>query len=157
LSKVRNIFVIAGNSTFQYKGKAIDVRKIAQELGVRYVLEGSVRKSGDRVRVTAQLIDATTGNHLWAERYDRPMKDVFAVQDEITGKIVAALDVEMVEGEQARMWRRSTTNMEAYQSFMRGREHLILLTREELAIARHHLERAIELDPKFGLAYTQLA
>jgi adenylate cyclase len=157
LSKVRGLLVIARNSSFQYKGKPVDVRKIAQELGVRYVLEGSVRKSDNRVRVTAQLIEATTGNHLWAERYERSLKDIFELQDEITRKIVSALDVQMVEGNQALTWRRTTDNLEAYEAFMRGREHLILLTREELAISRQYLEKAIKLDPKFALAHTQLA
>ena len=102
LSKFQRLFVIARNSTFVYKGKPVKIQKVAEDLGVRYVLEGSVQKSGDRVRITAQLIDAITGRHIWSERYDRELKDIFALQDEITIKIMQAMRVELTEGEQAR-------------------------------------------------------
>jgi TolB-like protein len=101
LSKMPRLFVIARNSTFVYKGKGVKVQKVAEDLGVRYVLEGSIQRSGNRVRITAQLIDALTGNHLWAERYDRDLKDIFAVQDEITGRILQSMRVKLTEGEQA--------------------------------------------------------
>jgi adenylate cyclase len=157
LSRLRGLIVIARNSTFQYKGKAVDVRKIAQELGVRYVLEGSVRKERDRVRVTTQLVDAINGNQLWAERYDRPLRDIFSVQDEITQKIVTELDVQLVEGIEARSFRRTTNNVEAYQYFLQGRENTIRMTRESLTLGRQLLEKAIKLDPKFAMAYAFLA
>jgi TolB-like protein/Tfp pilus assembly protein PilF len=157
LARLRGLIVIARNSTFQYKGKAVDVRKIAQELGVRYVLEGSVRKERDRVRVTTQLVDAINGNQLWAERYDRPLRDIFSVQDEITQKIVTELDVQLVEGIEARSFRRTTNNVEAYQYFLQGRENTIRMTRESLTLGRQLLEKAIKLDPKFAMAYAFLA
>jgi TolB-like protein len=115
LSKIDRLLVVARNSTFTYKGQAVDVKQVSREQGVRYVLEGSVRKAGNRVRVTAQLIDATTGLHLWAERYDRELEDIFAVQDEITREIVTALDVQLREGEQHRVWSRGTSNLEAWE------------------------------------------
>ena len=114
LSKVPKVFVIARNSTFTYKNKPVKVQKVSEELGVRYVLEGSVRKAEDRVRITAQLIDAITGHHVWSERYDRDLKDIFSLQDEITMKIINSLQVELTEGEQARLWGKGTTNLEAY-------------------------------------------
>ena len=120
LSKLDQLFVIARNSTFTYKGKPVKVKQVAEELGVRYVLEGSVRKTEDRVRITAQLIDAISGHHLWAERYDRDLKDIFALQDEITKKIVTALQVELTDGEQARMWSKTTENLDFYLKRMEG-------------------------------------
>ncbi len=156
LSKMERLLVIARNSAFQYKGKAVDVRQVSRDLGVHHVLEGSVRRQGSLVRVTAQLIDATTGAHLWSESYDRPAKDIFAVQDEITHRIVDALNVQVIEGEQARVWRKTTRNMEAYDYFLRGREQILRYTPETLALAQANLETAIRLDPNFALAYTQL-
>ncbi len=156
LGKVQRLLVIARNSTFQYKGKPVDVRQLGRDLGVRHVLEGSVRKEGNRVRVTAQLIDAGSGAHVWSERYDRPLDDIFAVQDDITSQIIAALDVQMVEGEQARVWRRTTNNVEAYEHFLRGREHVLKFTKEDVALAENELNQAIKVDPNFALAYTQL-
>jgi len=156
LSKVQRLLVIARTSSFQYKGEAVDVRQVGRDLSVRHVLEGSVRKEGNRVRVTAQLINASNGAHVWSERYDRSLNDIFAVQDEITSRIMAALDVQMVEGEQARVWRRSTNNVEAYEHFLRGREHVLKFTKEDFALAEIELKRAIELDSNFALAYTQL-
>jgi len=155
LSKMR-LLVIARNSTFQYKGKAVDIRQVGRDLGVRHVLEGSVRREGSFVRVTAQLVDATTGAHLWSERYDRPLKDVFAVQDEITHRIVDALNVQVIEGEQARVWRKTTRNTEAYEYFLRGREQILRYTPETLVLAQANLETAVRLDPNFALAYTEL-
>ena len=120
LSKIKNLLVIARNSTFTYKGKPVDVRQVSREQGVRYVLEGSVRKAGNHIRVTAQLIDATTGHHIWAERYDRELNDIFALQDEIVREIVVALDVELNEGEQARIWSSGTTNVKAWECVRLG-------------------------------------
>jgi TolB-like protein len=130
LSKLSNLFVIARNSTFQYKGQAVDVRKVGRELGVRYVLEGSIQKAGSRVRINVQLVDASTGEHLWAERYDRPFDDLFALQDDITQKIVTELDVNLVEGEQARMWRRISDETGSYEITMKAIESFRKGTRE---------------------------
>ena len=123
LSKLAGLFVIARNSTFVYKGKAIKPQQVSQELGVRYVVEGSVQKAEARVRINAQLVDATTGRHLWAERYDRELKDIFALQDEITQKIVGALQVKLTAEEQGRVGRVPTDNLEAYDYFLRGMEY----------------------------------
>ncbi len=157
LSKFSNLFVIASNSTFTYKARPVKVEEIGRDLGVRYVLEGSVQKAGDKVRINAQLIDVTTGGHLWAERYDRDLKDVFALQDEIAGKIVAALEVTLTEGEQEQVARRYTDNLEAYDNFLRGRGFQGGTTKEKNAQARQLLERAIELDPKFAGGYAELS
>jgi adenylate cyclase len=153
LSKVPYLFVIARNSTFSYKGKPVKIRQVAEELGVRYVLEGSVRRAGDRVRVTAQLIDAIKGHHLWAERYDRDLKDIFAVQDEITKEIIAALNVELTIGEQARIAAKGTDNLEAYLKFMQAKEYTNRHTIESNASAQQLAQEAIELDPKYASAY----
>jgi len=120
LSKISEMFVIASNSTFTYKRKPVKVQQVSEELGVRYVLEGSAQKIGNRVRITAQLIDATTGHHLWSEKYDRDMKDLFALQDEITHKIIIELQVKLTEGEQARVSHKSTSNLEAWSYAVRG-------------------------------------
>jgi len=157
LSKVPRLFVIARNSTFTYKGKPVKVQKVAEDLGVRYVLEGSVRKAGDRVRITAQLIDAITGHHLWAERYDRELKNVFALQDEITMKILTGLQCELTEGEQACVLGKGTENYEAYVKILQGREHIYRMNREGNVLARQSFEEAITLDPEFAVAYTYLA
>jgi adenylate cyclase len=157
LSKVTNLFVIARHSTFTYKGKAVKVQQVSEELGVRYVLEGSVQKAGDRVRITAQLVDATTGTHLWAERYDRDLRDVFAVQDAITRKIVEALEVTLTEGEQARVWHRSASNLKATEYYRRSREHFLRFTKAENALARQLKEKALALDPQFALGWAGLA
>jgi adenylate cyclase len=157
LSKISGLFVIARTSVFTYKGKPVKVQQVSQDLGVRYVLEGSVRKAAERVRITAQLIDATTGAHLWAERYDRVLEDVFTVQDEITRNIVTALEVQLTSGEQVRLWRQGTTNPEAYDTFLRGRDHAMRKTREHVVQARSLFERAIQLDPGFTMAYVGLA
>jgi adenylate cyclase len=157
LSKVPRLFVIARNSSFIYKGKPVKVQEIGRELGVQYVLEGSVRKAGDRVRITAQLVDATTGNHLWAERYERNLEDVFALQDEITMKVLTALQVKLTEGEQARVFGKGTENHEAYVKVLQGREHIYRMNREGVMLARQSFEDAIAIDSKFAIAYTHLA
>jgi TolB-like protein/class 3 adenylate cyclase/tetratricopeptide (TPR) repeat protein len=153
LSKVPELFVIARNSTFVYKGKPVKVQQVSEELGVRYVLEGSVRKAADRVRITAQLVDATTGGHLWSERYDRDLKDIFALQDEITMKIMTSLQVKLTEGQTARLTARGTKNLEAYLKCLEGREHLVRINKESNALARQKLKEAIALDPNFPAAY----
>ena len=130
LSKLSGLFVIARQSVFTYKGKPVKVQEVSRELGVRYVLEGSVQKAAERVRITAQLVDATTGHHLWAERYDRPFKDIFALQDEITRRIVGALEVKLTPGEHEQVWRRYTDNVEAYDYLLRGWESQQRLTQE---------------------------
>jgi adenylate cyclase len=156
LSKLSGLFVIARNSVFLYKGKAVKPEQIGKELGARYMLEGSVRKAANRVRVTAQLIDTATGYHLWAERYDRELEDIFAVQDEVTHEIVSALQIKLTEGERSRLGRPPTTNLEAYEYFLRGLETFARRTPEANALARQMFERAIELDPRFAAAYARL-
>ena len=157
LSSISGFFVIARNSTFAYKGKAIKVKQIAEELGVRYVLEGSVRKSNGKVRITAQLIDATTGGHVWAKRYDGKLGDIFDLQDRITQKIVAALAVKLTADEQQQVARKNTNNMAAYDAFLQGREYILRFTPEDLAKALSYFEKAVELDPKYWQAYAALA
>jgi len=157
LSKISGLFVIARNSVFTYKGKSVKVRQVAQELGVRYVLEGSVRKAGDQVRINAQLIDATTGHHLWAERYDSIIGDVFAMQDKITGKIVAALAVKLTSGEQELASYKYTDNTAAYNEFLQGRAHYVRRTPGDYAKAISYFEKAVALDPNYGRAYAALA
>ncbi len=156
LSRILGLFVIARTSSFVYKGKAIDVKQVSRDLGVRYVLEGSVRTTRNRVRVTAQLIDAHTGLHLWANRYDRDLTDVFAVQDEITTNVVKALQVALVEGEQARVWHRSTDSVEAWSCLTRAVRHAANITREENQIARKLVEEALQLDPNYAVAWVWL-
>ena len=156
LSKLSGLFVISRNSVFLYKGNAVQPGQVSKELGVQYLLEGSVRKAGNRVRITAQLIDATTSFHVWAERYDRELQDIFAVQDEVVQKIVAALQVKLTKGEQERTKRPPTTNLEAYDFFLRGLEYRAQRSRETNTQARRMFERAIELDPQFAVAYAFL-
>ncbi len=161
LSKISNLFVIARNSAFTYKSKAVKVQEVSKELGVRYLLEGSVRKAGEQVRVTAQLVDGTTGGHLWSERYDRPMKDIFVLQDEIVQQIVANLRVEVREAELERVQRIPTENLNAYDFNLRGWESLIRAlsetNKEARAQARQMFEKAIELDPQYAEAYAGLS
>ena len=157
LSKIPDLFVIARNSVFTYKGKPVNVKRVAEELGVRYVLEGSVRAAEDRVRVTAQLIDALRGNHLWAERYDRTLEDVFALQDEITLNVLTALQVKLTEGDKIRALTRSTDDINAYLKWTEGRKHFLRLNRDDNVKARQLLEEAIALDPKFSSPYVDLA
>jgi len=156
LSHVSNLFVIARNSTFTYKGKPVKVQQVAEELGVRYVLEGSVQRSGDRVRISAQLNDALKGYHLWAENYDRKIGDIFALQDDITERVTMALEVKLTEGEQARIRRRQTDNPEAYEYFLRGLEFGRRFTKEDVAQARKLLEKAIKLDPNYAHVWQEI-
>jgi pentatricopeptide repeat protein len=157
LSKTPKLFVIARNSTFAYKDKPFNIKQAAEELGVRYILEGSVQKTENRVRITAQLIDAATGRHQWAERYDRELKDIFALQDEITLEIITALQVELTEGEQSRIHRGGTTNLEAFLKILKGREHHFRFTKEDVEIAKEMYKEAIALDPRYAAAYYWLA
>ena len=158
LSKVSALHVIARNSSFVYKDTAVSIPQVASELGVRHVLEGSVRKSGNRVRVTAQLIDAESGGgHVWADRFDRDLTDIFAVQDELTQKIVGALRVNLTHEEKRGFAREQTDNLEAYDSFLRGREQWWKHTKEGNIQAQQMLQHAIDLDPDFAPAYAFLA
>ncbi len=157
LSKISSLFVIARNSAFTYKGKAVKVQDVSRELGVRYVLEGSVRKAGDQVRITAQLIDATTGEHLWSERFDRPLKDIFALQDEIVQKIVTTLNLQLTLWEQGVLVRKNTENLEAYDYWLRGLDIIVFhWARETFLQARRLFEKAIEADPQYAQAYWSL-
>ena len=157
LSKISGLFVIARNSSFTFKGKAVDIGQVAQQLGVRYVLEGSVRKAGNRVRITAQLIDSETGDHVWAARFDRDLDDIFALQDEITSNVVTALQVRLVEGEQARVWQRSTQNLGAWECLMQGLTQFRGFTRGQNVRARSLFEKAVQLDPAYATAWVWLA
>jgi TolB-like protein/class 3 adenylate cyclase len=156
-SKISGLFVISRSSTFAYKGKPVKISQVAEEFGVRYVLEGSVQKDSDKVRINAQLIDALTGHHLWAERYDQDIKDIFALQDEITQKIVMTLRVEVREAELERIRRIPTENLTAYESVLRGVEYLRGRGKSANAQARQMFERAIELDPGFAMPYVGLS
>ena len=153
LSKVRWFFVIARNSTFTYKGQAVDVTKVSQELGVKYVLEGSVRTAGSRVRITAQLIDATTGRHVWAERYDRQIEDIFDLQDEMTQTIVGAVEPEISATERQRAVAKQPDNLDAWESYQRGVWHMWTYAEEDNPAALEFLSRASELDPSFSPAH----
>ena len=157
LSKVSGLFVIARNSVFTYKGKAVKVGQVAEELGVRYVLEGSVRRAGDQVRINAQLIDATTGGHLWAERYDGSLADIFGLQDKVTEKIVAALALNLTDSEQAQLRRKPTDNLEAYDFYLRAKQGAYSYDGDGLADALSLYEKALALDPKFADAYAGYA
>ena len=153
LSHISSLFVIARNSTFAYKGKSIDVRQVGRELGARYVLEGSIQKTGERIRITAQLIDAKSGNHLWSERYDRDLKDIFAVQDEITGKIVEALGVELVMGEQFRSRAKGVNNLDVGLKLMQAYGYFIRMNKEGNVLTRKKAEEIIAIDPDVSIAY----
>jgi len=157
LSKASGLFVIARNSSFAYKGQSPDIRQVCRELGVRFVLEGSVRKAGNRVRITAQLIEGSDGGHLWAERYDRDLEDIFAVQDEVTREIVSALQVELTPAEEVGREGRRKVNPEAFDYFYRARRLIIGFAPEAMSEARKLLERAIEIDPDFASAYAMLS
>src|SRR5215469_7868494 len=157
LSKLRWFFVIARNSSFTYKGKAVHMKQIADELGVGYVVEGSVRKSGDRVRITAQLNDVATGSHIWAERYDRDIADVFAVQDEITDAIVGAIEPQLYVAENFHAQRKPPDSMDAWDLVMRGLSHYWRLTRQDNVVAQALLEKATAIDPNYGQALGVLA
>jgi TolB-like protein len=157
LSKLRWFFVIARNSSFIYKGKAAHLKQVAEELGVNYVIEGSVRKVGDRVRITAQLNDVATGSHIWAEHYDRGIADVFAVQDEITEAIVAAIEPQLYAAENFRAQRKSPDSMDAWDLVMRSLSHYWRVTRQDNLVAQALLEKAIAIDPNYGKALGLLA
>jgi TolB-like protein/class 3 adenylate cyclase len=157
LSRNRWFFVIARNSTFTYKGRAVDVKQVARELGVRYVLEGSVRKAGNRVRINAQLIEAESGAHLWAERYDRDVADIFALQDEITEHVVAAIEPELLVVEGRRAARKSTAHLNAYDFFMRGMWHYHQFDAVENRRAAEWMRKAVALDPRLTQGYVGLA
>jgi TolB-like protein len=152
LSKISGLFVIAHHSAFKYKGKALDVQKISRELGIRYVLKGSVRRADNKIRINAQLIDATTEGHLWAERYDREQKDLFKLQNEILKNIVTALDVKLVEGEQAKLYRSATDNPKAYDAFAKGFNLFRQFRKDANHLAQQYLSKAIELDPEYAEA-----
>ncbi|MBW7998438.1 MAG: tetratricopeptide repeat protein [Candidatus Glassbacteria bacterium] len=157
LARSDSMFVIARNSSFFYKGKAVPVQQIGKELGVRYLLEGSVQKSGDRIRVTAQLIEAENGRHLWADSYDREPKELFAVMDEITHRIVIELAVKLTSGEAARYYEHATENFEAYDLYLQGANNFFRFEKEANARGKKQLHRAIELDPQFARAMAILA
>jgi TolB-like protein/class 3 adenylate cyclase/cytochrome c-type biogenesis protein CcmH/NrfG len=157
LSRFKEFFVIARNSTFAYKGGAVKVRQVAEELGVRYVVEGSVQTSGDRLRVTAQLIDATSGKHLWAERFDRELRDIFAVQDEITRTIAATLEENIDLVERKRATTKPVENLKAYELVMRGRAAWMTWTKEGNEESKRLAEKALELDADYSEAYVRLA
>ncbi len=158
LSRFQELVVVARNSTFVYKGQAVKAQDVGIELNVRYILEGSIRKAGNRVRVTAQLVEAANGHHLWAERYDRNLEDVFAVQDELTGKIVATLVDKVTDSERRRVrGDERTENLQAYELVLRGREHWFRFTEQDNSAARKLYEEAIAIDPEYGRAYASLA
>jgi adenylate cyclase len=157
LSKIPELFVIARNSAFEYKGKPIDVKKVAENLGVRYVLEGSIQKSGERIRINAQLIDATSGHHIWSEKYDRDMRNLFALLDDVTRNIAVALQIKLTEGEQARVFHRDTENLEAWAFATQAWNLISRATREDNARARELADQAVKLDPQYGFAWSLLA
>jgi TolB-like protein/class 3 adenylate cyclase len=157
LSKVSGLFVIASNSSFSYKGKQVKIQDVAKDLGVRYVLEGSVRRSGSRVRITAQLIDAEAGDHLWAERYDREIKDIFSIQDQVTQKVVSELAVTLKASEAERLYRKHTENIEAYELYLRTIRECWPPKKKCYSEAIKSCKRIIELDPKFGGGYQLLS
>jgi TolB-like protein len=150
LARIRWLFVIARNSSFVYKGRAVDVSQVARELGVRYVLEGSVRRSGRRLRITAQLVDATTGAHYWAERYDRELGDIFAVQDDITRSVAAAIEPQLLAAEGVRTLARTADDLGAWELVARAQTHFWRLTREDCAAAVEPLRRAVEAFPDYA-------
>ncbi len=157
LSRISSLFVIARNTAFTYQGKAVNVHEISKELGVRYVLEGSVQKAGEHVRIVVQLIDAVTGYHVWSEQYDRPLTDIFALQDEIVQKIVTTLKLQLTMEEAGWVVRKHTDNLEAYDAFLRGAERYEHRTKEANVGARQMFEKAIELDPQYADAYALLS
>jgi adenylate cyclase len=157
LSKVPQLFVIARDSTFRYKGQGVKTKQVSEELGVRYVLEGGVQRAGDRVRVTAQLIDALTGQQLWSERYDRSLKDIFDLQDEITMKILTELRVQITEGETVRLQAKGTNNLQAYLKVLEAIGCIMQFNKEANVVAQRLLQEAVRLDPNYAMAHTQLS
>jgi TolB-like protein/class 3 adenylate cyclase len=156
LSSISGLFVIARNSTFVYKGRSVPARQVSEDLGIRYVLEGSVRRSNDEIRVNAQLIDATTGGQLWAERYDGSVADIFEVQDLFVREIVSALALNLTDGERKAITSGQTTDVQAREAFQKGWEHYLRYTAEDNAVAAEHLRQAVEIDPDYGRAYAAL-
>jgi adenylate cyclase len=157
LSRYPSLFVIARNSCFTYKGRAVDVKQVGRELGVRYVLEGGVRKAGNRIRVTAQLVESETGNHVWAERYDRDLADIFAVQDEITEAVTIAIAPAIADAELQRAVRKSPGSLDAWAAYQRGLWHLSEANPDDNEIAQRFFQQAIDLDPTFAGGYSGLA
>jgi adenylate cyclase len=157
LSRYPSLFVIARNSSFTYKGRAVDVKQVGRELDVRYVLEGSLRRSGNRIRVTAQLVEAETAKHVWAERYDRDLSDIFAVQDEITEAVTVAVVPAIADAELHRAMRKPPSSLDAWASYQRGLWHLDKATPDDNALAEEFFQRAIDRDPTFADGYCGLA
>jgi adenylate cyclase len=149
--------VVARNSTFTYKGQAVKIRQVAEELGVRYVLEGSVRRAGDKIRITAQLIDALTGNHIWAERYDRELKDVFSVQSDVARQVAKAMAVTLKANENERLYQKYTTSIDAYDVFLQARRTVDAPSRDNVLRGEKLFSRVIELDPSFAGGYAGLS
>ena len=156
LSKLSRLFVVARNSTFTGKGRAVDIRQVGREQGLRHVLEGSVRRSGDRLRITAQLIDAGSGHPQWAQRYDRPVQDVFDLQDEITREVTSAPQVKLTEGDRARLWGSGTRNLQAWEAAIQIPERRESHRRDGIMPARRLAERALQLDPGSASAWAML-
>jgi adenylate cyclase len=156
LSKIPKLFVIASQSSFTYKGKSVKIQKVAEDLGVRYVLEGSIQRSAERIRITAQLIDAITGHHLWAERYDRDIGDIFALQDDITMNIMTAMQVKLTLGEQQRYLEKGTDNYEAYMKYIQAYDFLYKFNKDDNILSRRMAEESIALDPRFAAPYSVL-
>ncbi|UCH21070.1 MAG: hypothetical protein JSU83_21565, partial [Deltaproteobacteria bacterium] len=157
LSKVPKMFVISRNSTFAYKGKPVKVRQVAEEFGVQYVLEGRVQKSGEKLRVTVQLVDALKGHHLWSERYDLKMDDLLDVQDKIAMNVLVETQVKLTDGEHARLLRKETNNLKAYEKYLEAEMYRLRTNREDMFKARQLYEEAVRLDPNFSGAYRGLA
>jgi adenylate cyclase len=157
LSKIPRLIVIARNSTFTYKGKAVKIQQVSREMGARYVLEGSVRSTGERVRITAQLVDGSSGQHIWADRYDRELKDIFAIQDDITINIMIALQVKLTEGEQAHYRAKYTKNLEAYFAHLQAMEYFYKFSKEGNVLARQKFQESITMEPEYPPAYAGLA
>jgi len=154
VSRVSGLFVIASNSVFTYKGKAVKIQTVAEELGVQNILEGTVQRIGNRLRINAQLIDAIQGRHLWSEKYDREMQDLFSVQDNISKAVLTALRVKLMEGEQARVWAKGTTNIEAYLKFLKAYEYFKSFNKKNIIMTRKFCEEAVTLDAEYDAAYT---
>jgi adenylate cyclase len=156
LSHSPRLFVVARNSSFVYKGKPVKIQQVAEDLGVQYILEGSFQKSGDRLRITAQLIDAISGHHLWADRYDRELKDIFATQDEIIQKILTAIEVKLTVGEMARVMSKSTSNLKVYQIALEAWENSMQMSPDSNLKARKMWKETIEIDPEYSFGYTEV-
>jgi adenylate cyclase len=157
LSRYPSLFVIARNSCFSYKGRAVDVKQVGHELGVRYLLEGSLRKAGNRVRVTSQLVEAETGKHVWAERYDRDLTDIFALQDEITGAVTIAIAPAIAGAERKRAMRKPPGSLDAWTAYQRGLWHVFKFSQDDDFLARKYFRQAIDIDPAFAGGYKGLA